>query len=76
MARQQRNTRLETREARSRLKARADRTPYSHLIHKGLYLDYRKPPGRGTSDAGPVKSTTVEKSVTPTTASMPTAKRL
>ena len=45
MARQQRNSRLETREQRLKLRARADRTPYSHLVHKRLYLDYRKPPG-------------------------------
>jgi integrase len=40
MARQVRDSRLETREARARLKQRDE--PYWRLIHEGLHLGYRK----------------------------------
>jgi integrase len=40
MARQVRDSRLETREARARLKSRDE--PYWRLIHEGLHLGYRK----------------------------------
>ena len=42
-----RDTRLESREARLKLKERKDREPYWRLIHKGLYLGYRKGAGNG-----------------------------
>lgn len=41
MGRQVRDARLETREARRRLKARADREPYWRLLREGLHLGYR-----------------------------------
>ena len=50
MARTVRDTALESREARSRLKARGK--PYYRKIEEGLHLGYRKPRGRKGKPAG------------------------
>src|SRR5271157_5418980 len=50
MARTVRDTALESREARSRLKARGK--PYYRKIEEGLHLGYRKPRGRRGKPAG------------------------
>ena len=42
MGRTVKDSRLDTREARLKLKERADREPYWRLIHQGLHLGYRK----------------------------------
>lgn len=45
MSRLTRDVRLETREARSRLKQQHE--PYWRLVHQGLYIGYRKGPRGG-----------------------------